>query len=53
MQGFSKWAKLAAVFALAVFVPNVAKAQHYTQKNLVSDISQPDNWRQSLVGRQQ
>ncbi len=43
MQGFSKWAKLAAVFALAVFVPNVAKAQHYTQKNLVSDISQPDN----------
>src|SRR5260370_14308632 len=43
MQGFSKWAKLAAVFALVVFVPNVAKAQHYTQKNLVSDISQPDN----------
>jgi uncharacterized protein (TIGR03118 family) len=43
MQGFSKWAKLAAVFALAVFVPNVAKAQHYAQKNLVSDISQPDN----------
>ena len=43
MQSFSKSAKLAIVFALAVSVPNVAKAQHYIQKNLVSDLSQPDN----------
>src|SRR5579864_3954639 len=43
MQALLKCAKVAAVFALAVFVPGIAKAQHYTQKNLVSDISQPDN----------
>jgi uncharacterized protein (TIGR03118 family) len=38
MQGLSKCAKLTAVFALVVFVPHVAKAQHYTQTNLVSDL---------------
>src|SRR5580765_1290835 len=43
MQSLSKCAKLIAVFALAAFVPNLAKAQHYTQKNLVSDLVQPDN----------
>jgi uncharacterized protein (TIGR03118 family) len=43
MNVFSKCVRLGAVFALIVFVPNLAKAQHYTQKNLVSDISQPDN----------
>ncbi len=32
------------VFALSLFLlPAVTQAQHYTQKNLVSDISQPDN----------
>src|SRR5579864_8520263 len=43
MRFLPKGVKLAAILALAVFVPNPAKAQHYTQKNLVSDISQPDN----------
>src|SRR5216683_1907608 len=43
MNVLSKCAKLAAVFALIVVVPTIAKAQHYTQKKLVSDISQPDN----------
>jgi uncharacterized protein (TIGR03118 family) len=43
MNVFPKCVRLGAVFALIVFVPNLAKAQHYTQKNLVSDISQPDN----------
>lgn len=39
MQFFSKYAKLSAAFALAaIAVPGVASAQHYTQKNLVSDI---------------
>jgi uncharacterized protein (TIGR03118 family) len=33
-----------SVFALSLFLlPAVTQAQHYTQKNLVSDISQPDN----------
>jgi len=43
MRFLPKGVKLAAILALAVFVPNLAKAQHYTQKNLVSDIAQPDN----------
>jgi len=37
MRFLSKCAKLTIVFALAVLVPNIAKAQHYTQTNLVSD----------------
>ena len=41
MIGFSKCVRLTAVFALAVFVPNITPAQHYTQKNLVSDGSVP------------
>lgn len=33
-----------SVFALSLFLlPAVTQAQHYTQKNLVSDIPQPDN----------
>ncbi len=37
------WQSL-SVFALSLFLlPAVTQAQHYTQKNLVSDISQPDN----------
>src|SRR6267154_4726190 len=39
MRFLSKCAKLTSVFALAVLVPNLAKAQHYTQTNLVSDTS--------------
>ena len=39
MRFLSKCAKLTIVFALAVLVPNIAKAQHYTQTNLVSDTS--------------
>jgi uncharacterized protein (TIGR03118 family) len=39
MQSLSKCAKLTTVFALAVFIPNTAKAQHYKQTNLVSNTS--------------
>jgi uncharacterized protein (TIGR03118 family) len=36
--------KTLSVFALSLFLlPAVTQAQHYTQKNLVSDIPQPDN----------
>jgi uncharacterized protein (TIGR03118 family) len=38
MQVLSKSTKLVAAFVLAVLVPNAAKAQHYTQTNLVSDL---------------
>jgi uncharacterized protein (TIGR03118 family) len=39
-----KSAKLSVALALATFaVPGLTPAQHYTQKNLVSDISQPNN----------
>jgi hypothetical protein len=37
MQGFSKYARLAAALVLATFVPSITPAQHYNQKNLVSD----------------
>jgi uncharacterized protein (TIGR03118 family) len=44
MQCLLKCAKLSTAFVLAVFAfPSLTPAQHYTQKNLVSDISQPDN----------
>jgi len=44
MQLVAKCAKVAATFALTVFaLPNVTPAQHYVQKNLVSDLVQPDN----------
>jgi len=40
MQCFLKCAKLSAAFALAVFaLPNLTPAQHYTETDLVSDIS--------------
>jgi len=36
--------KSISVIALSLFLlPAVTQAQHYTQKNLVSDVSQPDN----------
>ena len=36
--------KSLSVFALSLFLlPSATKAQHYTQKNLVSDVSQPNN----------
>jgi uncharacterized protein (TIGR03118 family) len=39
-----KCAKLSVALAMATFVvPSISTAQHFTQKNLVSDISQPDN----------
>ena len=39
-----KFWKSLPVFALSLFfLPAVAQAQHYSQKNLVSDIPQPDN----------
>ena len=44
MLSKSKSWKSLPVFALSLFLlPAVTQAQHYTQKNLVSDISQPDN----------
>src|SRR5260370_19337294 len=44
MSSTSKSWKLLPVFVLSLFLlPDVTQAQHYTQKNLVSDISQPDN----------
>src|SRR3979411_785718 len=39
MRFLAKCAKLTVVFSLAVLAPNIAKAQHYTQTNLVSDTS--------------
>lgn len=40
MQRLSKCAKFSATFALAVLTfPSLTPAQHYTQKNLVSDLS--------------
>jgi uncharacterized protein (TIGR03118 family) len=39
----SSW-RLFSVFALSLFLlPAVTQAQHYSQKNLVSDIAQPNN----------
>jgi uncharacterized protein (TIGR03118 family) len=39
-----RFRKPLSVIALSLFLlPAVTQAQHYTQKNLVSDISQPDN----------
>jgi uncharacterized protein (TIGR03118 family) len=44
MLSTSKSWKSLPVFALSLFLlPAVTQAQHYTQKNLVSDVSQPDN----------
>src|ERR1700704_959391 len=44
MPCLSKYAKLAVALAMATFaVPSISNAQHFTQKNLVSDISQPNN----------
>src|SRR5712672_2120415 len=44
MSCLSKYAKLSVVLAMATFaVPSISNAQHFTQKNLVSDISQPNN----------
>jgi uncharacterized protein (TIGR03118 family) len=43
--------KFLSVFAVTVLVsPVVTSAQHYTQKNLLSDISQPNNADGSKVG---
>jgi uncharacterized protein (TIGR03118 family) len=38
MHDLSKYAKLSVAMALATFVPALTPAQHYTQKNLISDI---------------
>jgi len=39
-----KFLKILAVFTLSIFpLPAVTQAQHYTQKNLVSDLPQPIN----------
>jgi uncharacterized protein (TIGR03118 family) len=44
MSSTSKSWKFLPVVAVSLFlVPPVTQAQHYTQKNLVSDISQPNN----------
>jgi hypothetical protein len=44
MLSTSKSWKFLPVVALSLFLlPAVTQAQHYTQKNLVSDISQPNN----------
>ena len=37
MQALSKYARLAAALTLTIFVPGITPAQHYNQKNLVSD----------------
>src|ERR1700739_2193789 len=39
----SRFTFVAGLLAASVFFPLLASAQHYNQKNLVSDISQPDN----------
>ena len=39
MQALSKYAKFIAVLALTASVPGVTLAQHYTQTNLISNIS--------------
>ena len=44
MPCLSKYAKLSVALAMATFaVPRISNAQHFTQKNLISDISQPNN----------
>src|SRR5260370_31125419 len=44
MSCLSKYAKLSVAVAMATFaVPGISNAQHFTQKNLISDISQPNN----------
>ena len=43
LSNWKSWKSL-PVFALSLFLlPAVTQAQHYSQKNLVSDIPQPDN----------
>ena len=44
MQSTMKFWKFLVVFAFSLFLlPSVTRAQHYSQKNLVSDIPQPNN----------
>jgi len=44
MHPATKYWKFVPAFALSLFLlPSSAQAQHYSQKNLVSDISQPNN----------
>jgi uncharacterized protein (TIGR03118 family) len=44
MQSTMKFWKFLVVFTLSLFLlPAITTAQHYVQKNLVSDISQPNN----------
>ncbi len=44
MHPATKYWKFLPAFALSLFLlPSVTTAQHYSQKNLVSDISQPNN----------
>ena len=44
MHPATRYWKLVPAFALSLFLlPSFAQAQHYRQKNLVSDISQPNN----------
>jgi uncharacterized protein (TIGR03118 family) len=44
MQSTMKFPKFSVVFALSLFLlPAITTAQHYRQKKLVSDISQPNN----------
>jgi len=44
MHPATKYWKFLPAFALSLFLlPSVTQAQHYTQKNLVSDVSQPNN----------
>src|SRR6266403_525225 len=44
MHPATKYWKFLTAFALSLFLlPSVTTAQHYSQKNLVSDISQPNN----------
>ncbi len=38
MQCLLKWTKLSALALAVLFLPNRTPAQHYTQKNLISDI---------------
>src|SRR5260370_35728376 len=38
MQCLLKWPKLSALALAVLFLPNRTPAQHYTQKNLISDI---------------
>ena len=44
MHPATKYWKFVPIFALSLFLPpSLTQAQHYSQKNLVSDISQPNN----------